>query len=100
MSGHTPGPWFVSDDDLTTVYHRLETLANYSEPAIADCSVAAGWDGASDQETSEANARLIAAAPELLAALRLAVELLAQQHTAGAAQIVPASIRAALAKAE
>ena len=50
MSAHTPGPWIVNGDEVYSS-HKSQ---------IADCG------GFSD---SEANARLIAAAPDLLLAL-------------------------------
>lgn len=64
MSAHTPGPWdyFVGNSDGRGLI-RVETSA--SAPA-AGVHVASLTRGA----TSEANARLIAAAPALLTALR------------------------------
>lgn len=58
---HTPGPWFVSEDS-DCVFIRP------SERAICGCA----GDTISpleNREEIEANARLIAAAPDLLAAL-------------------------------
>ena len=53
---HTPGPWTV-DASLCTVHHLMfqEPLDNRNKIAVV---------------TSEADARLIAAAPELLEALK------------------------------
>jgi hypothetical protein len=56
---HTPGPWSVSNG-LSTVW------ANDGERQIADCDKGPLRSAGEDL----ANARLIAAAPELLAALR------------------------------
>jgi len=63
MNKHTPGPWRVNhaDNDPRT---RLRVYTNGTESLVADC------DGATPD--SKANARLIAAAPELLARLELA----------------------------
>lgn len=54
MSAHTPGPWKQHLVDETLI------VAN-DQAAIASTSVEYFW-----AETAEANARLIAAAPELL----------------------------------
>jgi hypothetical protein len=75
VSAHTPGPWMID----------LET-ANSTDPLVMELLVVAkcprdkqefivaevyGIDAAGDHdERSQANARLIAAAPELLGALR------------------------------
>jgi hypothetical protein len=53
---HTPGPWRVSA-------HR-EIMAG------KDCIVQSPWSGPFGIEVADANARLIAAAPELLASLQ------------------------------
>lgn len=71
---HTPGPWFVYP-------HHLDrfTIGDYnggSGPCrvVADCAPRACITGAGDltkgEAESEANARLIAAAPEMLEILR------------------------------
>ena len=58
MSNHTQGPWFASGRYIGTFNHKS---------AIGECRSASGcW---SDDEPASANARLIAAAPELLEAL-------------------------------
>ena len=68
MSGHTPGPWRLDGDDvnrygpsLVGVYVAQEEGGRICE-CFANCLVR-------HDETLRANARLIAAAPELLAAL-------------------------------
>ena len=64
----TPGPW---ERDVRDIY-----------PAESDYEIAIVYDGKDtsilnlDKEVAEANARLIAAAPELLEALRKTNELL------------------------
>ena len=58
MSAHTPGPWQVSNDNV--VHNGEARVAKVLKPR--------GWES-----DDEANARLIAAAPELLEALRLLV---------------------------
>lgn len=67
---HTPGPWhtYQGNDPMSTVFKRGRTVCvslpdNAGDMAIAYC----------DYHTSElalANARLISAAPDLLATLR------------------------------
>lgn len=69
MSKHTPGPWEVSEDDPCEV-QREGTVAFV---AMVLPAPELGWDM---NEEREANARLIAAAPDLLAL----VERLAQRR--------------------
>lgn len=85
MSAHTPGPWCSYRTD---VYQELDV------EFIADCD-----NGQIDDlEKAYANARLIAAAPDLLAAL-----LAVNSHNAFSANKFPLEImepvRAAIAKA-
>jgi len=54
--GHTPGPWWVDDDPGEGV----EVQDGFGRTASV-------WG---DEDTAKANARLIAAAPDLLAALK------------------------------
>jgi hypothetical protein len=61
MSAHTPGPWTYQP-----------TAGNHDFAAYPE---ATGRDVALVRDFNEANARLIAAAPELLGALRLFVAL-------------------------
>lgn len=64
MSGHTPGPWgfyrmqgFGADYSVRTEDRAVAVVRHYGNPKV-----------------SEANARLIAAAPELLEACKRALE--------------------------
>ena len=72
MSGHTPGPW------RTTGYGFIESVAadlppQSVRPIAIPVPVAKVVDHRQvSAETKAANARLIAAAPELLAALKAA----------------------------
>lgn len=61
---HTPGPWHVGD-------HRGIIVYDVNGIAIADAKTFHGKHG---EGAAEANARLIAAAPELLEALIALVE--------------------------
>lgn len=82
MSKHTPGPWEVQN---MTVFN-------------SGCMFVANCDGLGDvdrMEISRANARLIAAAPDLLAALKVLVD----NGGIGPEQMFR-DARAAIAKAE
>ena len=59
MSGHTPGPWLENNDD--GVIHDAG--------GIPVCEVTAPGPTEADLATAISNARLIVAAPDLLAAL-------------------------------
>ncbi|MBY9208774.1 hypothetical protein ACIUZ0_37070 [Pseudomonas aeruginosa] len=62
MSKHTPGPWHVGGPNKCTIYDKHgQRLANSFEGVMATQRT--------DSEC-EANARLIAAAPEMLGALQ------------------------------
>jgi hypothetical protein len=61
---HTPGPW-VNDNGLV---NGLDPRAGIKGPRSFDIFDAADWPG--DEEEAQANAALIAAAPEMLAALK------------------------------
>lgn len=65
----TPGPWAYNDHGL--VYG---TARDHSDEAPFVCDVSADYDTMTAQE--EANARLIVASPDLLAALEQAVTAL------------------------
>jgi hypothetical protein len=80
MSKHTPGPWEVMN--ATDVFTRLGAECGDGRCAdskdgwqVADCSVGITFVGDEGQSLTlnecRANARLIAAAPDMLEALRL-----------------------------
>lgn len=97
---HTPGPWhFVG----TNVYSGIEDpRGGFSQSdQIAICDYMQSAEG-KFRHQREANARLIAAAPDMLEALHLAAELIAhcQRDGCPAGPIaVPSRIRDAIAKA-
>jgi hypothetical protein len=62
---HTPGPWAANDDGLV-----LGNLDNYEGEAPLVCTCGSADDFNMEPALHLANARLIAAAPDLLAALR------------------------------
>ena len=84
MSKHTPGPWAVDRycRDITPVgrYLRIAEIPGHRE------------NDTPDSQEREANARLIAAAPDLLAALQAARGYVSQPK-------VLAAILSAIAKA-
>jgi hypothetical protein len=113
--GHTPGPWTVQHDDTPWTEGDAEISQEQGTPfgpteilfsitGGEDDAVIARlpWEAiASDkyQEELRANARLIAAAPEMLEALRnAALDLTDYTDEPRVAEIVTA-IRAAIAKA-
>lgn len=71
MSGHTPGPWTIGQYDEVQRAYQINAQADISH---LDCmpAMAAGRDKAG----AMANARLIAAAPEMLVALKEALRAL------------------------
>ncbi len=94
MSKHTPGPWQANGSHIYTADPERALLAQVINPGSK----------ASDYPLVE-NARLIAAAPELLEALK-AIELALKLPTVTPAQVLHESgvirqgIRAAIARAE
>lgn len=64
MTGHTPGPWRMVTDDCQNVTIQDKNGRRIAEPSYRDFPLGE----ASDQEVA-ANAKLIAAAPDLWAAL-------------------------------
>ncbi|ELI9044533.1 hypothetical protein RSM66_002792 [Pseudomonas aeruginosa] len=89
MSKHTPGPWFVNGHERYTKYVEARIDGGLIQE-VAAC-------GPTEKpEQQEANARLCAAAPELLEALQSCI----QQITAlCSADDVPDQARTAIAKA-
>ncbi|MDT4853095.1 hypothetical protein FQZ97_873490 [compost metagenome] len=95
MSRHTPGPWrYQGPDDFMdfNILHNGDSLA-----------VAAVVSNMRNLEEIAANARLVAAAPDLLAALQLTSKALTAALTGGevsAAQAGNALVKAAEALAK
>ena len=90
MTKHAPGPWKVDPVCLTMVYQSdgYRIANTYRHPY--------------DIPESKANARLIAAAPDLLETLRMSCAVLgrAAQHEIDGARAVFFKVTAAIAKAE
>lgn len=92
---HTPGPWFAKANDSYWEVNPLNGGEDGIPFSVANvcCSEPEFRDGG----LQEANARLIAAAPELLAAAKSALQLLQERHLDGG--LVGADLLNAIAKA-
>jgi hypothetical protein len=81
-SKHTPGPWFVVNE---AIYRRpKKDLYQYGGSVAGDmplATVSRGWYGDAHGYPVEANAQLIAAAPELLVCLKAAMAFI-KSHAA------------------
>ena len=94
---HTPGPWKVDQTWALIVGPKMEEIA------AVHSSMPSGGNRVSWRQTAEANARLIAAAPDLLQALEsLLVELGKKGGNTPASEFrgMWETARAAIAKAE
>ena len=102
MSKHTPGPWVFSAIDSTEGFLVVEKARPKSLVATVCKRNGCGW--ACPHEEPWANARLIAAAPELLAACTRTAEIIQGgdrfESLEPWAQEIVQSLNAAIAKAE
>lgn len=87
---HTPGPWTFSKSDIfgdIRYYIAQADNAKYT-PHYSDVATLIAETVSTEREAiQEANARLIAAAPELLAALKAMVALDEEEHQRGPGDI-------------
>jgi hypothetical protein len=95
MLNHTTGPWNVSEA-VEEIHDDYYSIANLAEMEIV-AYVGDGSSGYSPQR--ESNARLIAAAPDLLAALRATLALLTDPDAESADRVTD-TVREAIARAE
>lgn len=84
MNHHTPGPWHAATaDEWRTAsgehaqWGRFDISAGSKDPAAESYYRIASVSNVSNSDQNQANAKLIAAAPDMLQALRKAVVLLA-----------------------
>lgn len=102
MEAYTKGPWRV-EEDIRSEYDRghsdyRDYLAGYN--IISDEGEIVGIEGIIPGGNAEANARLIAAAPELLeAAERAIVSMESREKQIGVISPSATALRAAIAKA-
>ena len=98
MSGHTPGPWRLDHSDDVELRNHVG-ISSESHSLLAQIV----WKMDDDERSPscEANAHLIAAAPDLLEALQSIVKSLADQDDEGMIEHAQPMIdaRAAIAKA-
>jgi len=90
MAGHTPGPWQHVPDKWDRSEYRIETVRRWSVDPTSGIYVASA--------NGPSNARLIAAAPDLLEACKMFVDACENAPSKTAAAVRMA--RAAIAKAE
>jgi hypothetical protein len=75
MGKHTPGPWSVfRRDGYSTYIHAINEGDEINTFQVASCYCATSRKYFPTRDEAEANARLIAAAPELLEALKDAAD--------------------------
>lgn len=99
---HTPGPWVTLPEEVDKPYIRIRGTRPGGRYKVANV-ITPVYEGVHEREADEtrANARLIAAAPELLEALRAVLPYLTDGEDAGdeATQLAPIA-RTAIQKAE
>lgn len=96
---HTPGPWVTLPEECDKPYVRIRGTRLGERYKIVNVLTPA-YEGFAERETEEtrANARLIAAAPELLEALETILEM-CDGYVPNTSKVVWANARAAIAKA-
>lgn len=113
-SKHTPGPWIsvpnVGNGEYNHTYHIGSACESGPDRIAKQSAVASDSDFSVSADECEANARLIASAPELLAAAKYAIDNLDAAAKEGIVaaprwfqcQLLESSkmLRAAIAKAE
>lgn len=94
---HTPGPWIVGSDKTSV----LQVTLDAENPFQCVVNTTSGYNAMSLEE-AKANARLIAGAPNLLAALKAIVSSLLDADEEGLIDHAPEimAAKSAIAKAE
>lgn len=90
---HTPGPWMVHDNIGRK--SEIGVVADAAPCIIATMGNAKAWP-----KEARANAHLIAAAPELLAACKASSDMLDLARPASGPSLIQKKLRAAIAAAE
>ena len=100
MSKHTKGPWFTKREGFSTVYVEAHIEDGFLQEVAACGPTKAG------RQQQDANARLIAAAPEILEALKWHCDALDlgdvafyERHGFNVSEVMPRT-RAIVKKAE
>lgn len=110
MTKPTPGPWIFDPENQGREFSQGWGITGPTSGATLAHVPINGYEGSPELGTSEANARLIAAAPDLFESLRLLIKEIDRWEEA-VVQIVPSfarsgkwesleAARAAIAKAE
>lgn len=98
MNKHTPGPWTIADDNGTDIGIIARKRGRGGQMVAM---VTVDEDVPQDDDERLANARLIAAAPDLLSACKRAVHLYDHDDATSVLEWVNSpEFRAAIAKAE
>lgn len=107
MSNHTPGPWTIGNIQSNCLYVESDQGKKWNNPTVCalyedvtpeDSVTMGAW--LKPFESAEANARLIAAAPELLESLDKAVSIMETEPGCNFYKAHIAKFKAAIAKAE
>lgn len=97
---HTPGPWKIDQDGENFTIDADGAFGPNRWSAVALCTANNLGSRPITEEEASANARLIAAAPDLLAAIRETVRRFDENDATDALEAVDTLLRAAIAKAE
>ena len=92
---HTPAPWTAQNDgrDIISIQH------SNNDPGAISMTLAKVTARMTWRSQAEANARLIAAAPELLEALKACDEAMSYMSEYDIPLTLPGQVKAAIAKA-
>jgi len=101
---HTPGPWFAHKSERTMLAPGLRRfgwtiMPNSGMAAVSIADLTPGTTTDRIEPIAEANAKLIAAAPDMLAALRQVLEFMDNGTPLRPGALLVDDIRAAVAKA-